>query len=156
MHINWQRSSNFQHVSAYAYVPPSSPALIPQFNAHSPSPHSPSRAAISALKTSLIIQQFVCRINWQLFMLFYLISLCLPAPLSPCLPVSLAPCFACDEATCNRPKIKEESYGRSVLRITCWVIYSHFHLHSSRTFQTQYKQIDLLFKFHSQVFKQTM
>lgn len=150
MHINWQRSSNFQHVSAYAYVPPSSAALIPQFNAHSPSPHSPSPAAILALKASLIIQQFVCRINWQLFMLFYLISLCLPAP------VSLAPCFACDEATCNRPKIKEESYGRSVLRITCWVIYSHFYLSSSRTFQTQYKQIDLLFKFHSQVFKQTM
>lgn len=97
MHINWQSSSNFQHVSAYAYVPPSSAALIPQFNAH-----SPSRAAISALKASLIIQQFVCRINWQLFMLFYLISLCLPAPLSPCLPVSLSPCLLALHVTRQR------------------------------------------------------
>lgn len=81
-------SSNFQHVFAYAYVPPSGCTypivLLPLY---------------SCLKASLIIQQFVCRINWQLFMLFYLISLCLPA-----LHVT------------NQSRAEQRSYARSVLR----------------------------------------
>lgn len=108
-------SSNFQHVFAYAYVPPSGSSF--------------TLPSCSALKASLIIQQFVCRINWQLFMLFYLISLCWPA------------LHMTKQGETER-KVMPGQY-----HVLSNIVYSQFYRSSTRNFQThyQYKQIELPF-----------